>query len=55
MDYFYWKSFRELEDVFKHEFQKSTSFKNMVLLLNQNMIEYKFMRQAGVLFNKGTL
>jgi len=52
VDYLYWRSFRELESVFKNDFQKSKSFKNMVLLLNQNMIEYKFLRQAGVLINK---
>ena len=45
----YWKSFETLEKVFKRDFTRSKTFKDMVLLLNQNMVEYKFMRQAGVL------
>ena len=49
MDYIYWKAYQELHKVFKNELQKSTSFKNFVLLMNQNMVEYQFMRQAGVI------
>ena len=45
----YWKAFNTLEGLFKNDFKQSKSFKDMVLLLNQNSIEYKFMRQAGVL------
>ena len=48
MNHIYEKSFDELERLFRKEFQKSTSFKEMVLLMNQNMVEYKFMRQAGL-------
>jgi hypothetical protein len=49
MEYLYWKSYHELERVFKNQFQHSDAFKQMVLDLNQNMIEYKFMRQAGII------
>jgi len=40
----YWKSFDTLEKVFNQEFTQSKTFKDMVLMLNQNMVEYKFMR-----------
>ena len=48
MNHIYEKAFDQLESVFRKEFQQSTSFKEMVLLMNQNMVEYKFMRQAGL-------
>jgi len=34
--------------VFQKEFKQSKTFKDMVLLMNQNMVEFKFMRQAGL-------
>ena len=45
----YWRAFNTLETLFRNDFKQSKTFKDMVLLLNQNSIEYKFMRQAGVL------
>ena len=44
MENLYWKSFETLEKVFNQEFTQSKTFKDMVLMLNQNMVEYKFMR-----------
>jgi hypothetical protein len=46
--FIYQKSYSELEMVFKKEFKQSKTFKDMVLLMNQNMVEFKFMRQAGL-------
>jgi hypothetical protein len=46
--FIYQKSYSELETVFKKEFRQSKTFKDMVLLMNQNMVEFKFMRQAGL-------
>lgn len=46
--YIYQKSYSELENVFQKEFKQSKTFKDMVLLMNQNMVEFKFMRQAGL-------
>ena len=46
--FIYQKSYSELETVFKREFRQSKTFKDMVLLMNQNMVEFKFMRQAGL-------
>jgi len=46
--FIYQKSYSELDTVFKGEFRKSKTFKDMVLLMNQNMVEFKFMRQAGL-------
>ena len=46
--FIYRKSYSELESVFHKEFMKSKAFKDMVLLMNQNMVEFKFMRQAGL-------
>jgi hypothetical protein len=44
MESLYWRAFETLEKVFTREFTKSKTFKDMVLMLNQNVIEYKFMR-----------
>ena len=49
MEYIYWKSYEELRKVFENEFLKSKTFKDFVLLMNENMVEYRFMRQAGVI------
>ena len=49
MDYLYHRSFNELETVFRMEFRHSEAFKRMVLELNQNMIEYKFLHKAGII------
>ena len=48
MGFIYQKSYSELETVFKTEFKQSKTYKDMVLLMNQNMVEFKFMRQAGL-------
>jgi hypothetical protein len=44
LEHLYWKSFNSLEQVFNGKFKTSKSFKDLVLLMNQNMVEYKFMR-----------
>ena len=49
VDFLYMRSYRELNDVFQKDFQQSEAFKKMVLLMNENMIEYRFLTQAGLL------
>ena len=49
MEYLYLRSFNELETVFRQDFRNSKAFEEMVLELNQNMIEYKFLHKAGIL------
>ena len=49
MEYLYHRSFNELEVVFRSEFKESKAFEEMVLELNQNMIEYKFLHKAGII------
>ena len=49
MEYLYMRSFNELEAVFRSEFPESQAFKDMVIELNQNMIEFKFLHKAGII------
>ena len=50
MEYLYLRSFNELETVFRsQEFRESQVFKDLILELNSNMIEYKFLHKAGIL------
>ena len=49
MDYLYLRSFNELNEVFRMGFKKSKAFEDMVLELNSNMIEYKFLHKAGII------
>ena len=49
MEYLYQRSINELEVVFRTEFKNSEAFKEMVLELNTNMIEYKFLHKAGII------
>ncbi len=49
LDFLYVRSYKELNDVFRSDFQQSEAFKKMVLLMNENMIEYRFLTQAGLL------
>jgi len=49
MDYLYHRSFNELEVVFRRGFKDSKPFQDMVLELNSNMIEYKFLHKAGII------
>lgn len=51
LEYLYWRSYEELELAFNNQFKASGVFKDMVLLLNQNMIEFMFLKQAGVIRN----
>lgn len=44
----YQRSYSALSRVFKEEFQESKSFKDMMMLMNQNMVEFQFMKQAGL-------
>lgn len=49
VDYLYEVSYTELNAIFNQKFQTSDSFKEMVLVMNQNIIEYRFLTQAGLL------
>ena len=49
MEYLYKRSFTELEHVFGTDFKKSKVYEAMVLELYENVIEYKFLHQAGLL------
>ena len=49
LDYLYKRAFQELEDVFRTDFKKSKVYEAMVLELYENVIEYKFLMQAGLL------
>lgn len=42
-------SYTELNAAFQHEFPSSDKFKEMVLVMNKNIIEYRFLTQAGLL------
>ena len=48
IEYLYLRSYQECQALFRDGFETSEAYKNMVLLLHENMIEYKFMRQAGM-------
>lgn len=41
-------SFKQLQALYKNKFQTSKSFKDMMLIMNQNMVEFQFMKQAGL-------
>ena len=43
----YQKSFDTLNWVFVEHFKKSDDYQQLVLQLNENMIEYRFFREAG--------
>ena len=49
MEYLYLRSFNELAVVFRTEFRNSSAFREMVIELNENMIEYKFLHKAGII------
>jgi hypothetical protein len=49
LDYLYQRSYMELQKQFREGFRQSIYYSEMEILLNQNMIEYRFMRQAGLL------
>ena len=49
VDYLYEVSYTELNAIFNQKFQTSDCFKEMVLVMNQNIIEYRFLTQAGLL------
>lgn len=49
MEYLYVRSFNELQQIFRQEFKQSEHFENMVIELNENLIEYKFLQIAGIL------
>ena len=49
IEYLYLRSFNELEGVFRTEFKESKAFEEMVLELNSNLIEYKFLHKAGII------
>lgn len=42
------RSYGEMQRIFIGEFQASKSFKQMMLVMNENMVEFQFMRQAGL-------
>ena len=50
MEYLYLRSFNELESVFRSkQFRESKAYKDMLIELNSNMVEYKFLHKAGIL------
>ena len=49
MEYLYNRSFNELENVFRTEFKNSKVFETMILEFFENVIEYKFLHQAGLI------
>ena len=49
MEYLYKRSFTELEQVFRTDFKQSKIYESMILELYENVIEYKFLHQAGLL------
>ena len=50
MEYLYLRSFNELEAVFLgKDFKQSRAYREMLIELNSNMIEYKFLHKAGIL------
>lgn len=49
VDHLYITSYNALSDVFHGSFNSSEEFKQMVLVMNQNMIEYRFLSQAGLI------
>ena len=50
LDHLYKKSFTELEQVFRTDFKKSVVYEQMILELYENVIEYKFLHHAGLLY-----
>lgn len=42
-------SFDQLETVYREDFPKSNEYKELVIKLHDNMIEYNFLQQAGLL------
>ena len=42
-------SFRQLESVYKKEFFKSEEYMELVVRLHDNVIEFNFLSQAGLL------
>ena len=49
MEYLYLRSFNELETLFRTEFKQSKAFGEMLVELNSNQIEYKFLFKAGII------
>ena len=49
MEYLYQRSYNELETLFRMEFKSSRAFQEMVIELNSNMIEFKFLHRAGII------
>ena len=49
MHYLYKRSYNELHQIYKNEFIHSESCAMLVKQLNENMIEYRFMQEAGLL------
>jgi hypothetical protein len=49
IEFLYKVSLNCLRKVFETEYPNSEEFKQMVLVMNQNMIEYRFFSQAGLI------
>lgn len=49
MEKMYYRSYNELKTIFYDAFPESEQFKQMVLMLNENMIEYRFLSSAGLI------
>lgn len=49
VNFLYSCSYNNLSEVFYSQFIGSNIFNQMVIVMNQNMIEYRFLTQAGLL------
>jgi len=49
LDYLNEVARKKLEDIFKNDFPKSNEYKELVLNLHDNMVEFNVMNQAGLL------
>ena len=42
-------SYEQLESVYKHDFPNSAEYRELVLRLHDNVIEFNFLAQAGLI------
>jgi len=44
-----WIAFEQMENIYKSEFAKSEEYRELVVRLHDNLIEYNFLTHAGLL------
>lgn len=49
IEYLYLVSYSQMNAIFVNRFPDSNAFKQMVLVMNQNLIEYRFLAQSGLI------